>query len=132
MVYRITFSFTLDLGSGRLCPNCTRRCASIPALIKTKSRSRSNGPQIDFSDGVPHNLFTYGLIASKFHQMCTDTSLAKHKLNSRFRSNAKVKRAKTRFFRRRTAQHFHIPTDCAQIPPERVNRHQFSSRHRKL
>ena len=93
--------------------------------VKVKGQGQI-GQKLDFSDGVQHKFFFYKPIAPKLHQkVCNGISLNQEKENSRSRPKVKVKWAITRPC---TAQPFHFPTDCVQIPPEYLHRHQPGSR----
>ena len=67
---------------------------------RSRSKSRQMGQNIDFSDGVPHNVSFTDRLRPKLHQKkCIDTNLAQNKENrgqcQRSRSNG----PETRFFR---------------------------------
>ena len=100
MAYRIAFSFAKNYA--RIAPAGEHRhlVGSRQKKLKVKVKGQGQiGQKLDFSDGVPHNLFIFQPIMPKLHQhMCIKTSLAQGKENSRSRSKIKVKWAKNSIF----------------------------------
>ena len=130
-VCRVTFSFT-----DKLCPNCASRYASTPDWIRQNSRSRLKVrvklAKNSIYQTVYRTTFSFGdRLRPNCTRRCASTAawIKVKKIPDQGQSQGQWA---IDFFIRCTTQLCHLPTDCAQIAPGCVHRHQLAPRQRKF